>query len=488
MQATEGIESSKNYCKCGCGTEISLDKRYAACHHLRDPDILKKREETTLKRHGVTNISKRNDIKAQKAIKWQAQKPEIIAKYRRTMQTKHGVDNIFQVPEIKEIILQKSNEKRDETVAKIQQGRKETFLDKLDGRLGGLNIEKTFSGDTYYGVDRVNKYPFKCLTCGAEFTGTIDDGSVPVCTVCNPDLRKVGTSELEREVAKCIHDIVKYPLVIGSRTIIPPDELDIFAPEHNIAIEFDGIYWHSELAGKNRYYHKKKTEAANKLGIRLIHIFENEWVLKRDIVISRLKNLFGKNRYKIYGRKCKIAEIDRQTSNMFLNKYHIQGDASASIRLGAFYKNHLVAVMTFVRVRHDVHGGYELVRFASIYNFSCIGVAGKLLKDFENRYCPNRLKTYADVRWSEGNLYTMLGFRFIHRSNPNYFYFKGNLDLKSRIQFQKHKLPETLDSFDINKTEWENMKDNGWNRIWDCGNMVFEKLYDTPINSAIVGD
>ncbi len=470
-------EQRKNYCKCGCGAEIALDKKYAPYHHLRDPEVLKKRDETTLKRHGVTNISKRDDIKEQKSVKWQAQKPEIIAKYRKTMQKKYGVNNIFQVPEIKEIISHKCDEKRKETVKKIQEGRRNTHLMLLDRRLAELSLIRTFTDVEYNGTGRVNKYPFKCLICGNEFSGTIDDGEAPVCRICNPDLRKIGTSELERTLTNAVQAIVNYPLVVGSRTIIPPEELDIFASKHNIAIEFDGIYWHSDLAGKTRNYHKNKTNRANKLGIRLIHIFENEWVFKHRIVISRLRNMFGKSRYKIHGRKCKILEIERKVSNRFLNKYHIQGDASASIRLGAFYKNRLIAVMTFVRTRHDKMGGYELLRFASIFNFSCVGVAGKLLKAFERKYHPTRLITYADLRWSEGNLYKTLGFTHKHTSNPNYFYFKDNLELKSRIKFQKHKLSDILNIFDQNKTEWENMKANGWNRIWDCGNMVFEKIY-----------
>lgn len=470
------MELAKNYCKCGCGTEIAADKRYVACHHLRDPDVLKRRDETTLKRHGVTNISKRSDIKKQKSIKWLDRKDETLEKYRNTMMQRYGVDNSFKLPEVKETIQQKWKENQDEIVEKIQVSCRESFLVSLDFRLRILNLVRMFTNEEYAGVDRENKYPFKCLTCGMEFTAVLDDGMVPKCSVCFPNLDKRGTSDMEQEIANYVQSITGVPLVCGSRTIIPPLEIDMYLPERKLAIEFDGLYWHSELAGKKQSYHKHKSEMAEKAGIRMIHIFESEWVLKKKIVKARLKNLLGANRYKIYGRKCQIRNVDRKVAQVFLNKYHIQGDASASIRLGAYYKNRLVSIMTFVKARHDKGGGYELLRFASIANFTCIGTAGKILAEFERQYPSTRLITYADRRWSDGNLYFKLGFVFKHVSDPNYFYFKDDLVLKSRVQFQKHKLKIKLKEFDNTLSEWQNMKINGWNRIWDCGNMVFEKI------------
>ena len=139
--------------------------------------------------------------------------------------------------------------------------------------------------------------------------------------------------------------------------------------------------------------------------------------------------------------------------------------------------NRLVAVMTFCKARFDKTHEYELSRYATINHFSVIGGAGKLLAEFEREYSPKSLVTYADRRWSVGNMYNKLGFRHDHNSSPNYFYVK-NQKRYSRQMFQKHKLKNKLEKFDVNKTEVENMKDNGYYRIFDCGNMVFEKIYN----------
>ena len=134
--------------------------------------------------------------------------------------------------------------------------------------------------------------------------------------------------------------------------------------------------------------------------------------------------------------------------------------------------------MTFSKPRFDKRHEWELVRFCSKIGWHIPGAAGKLLKAFERAYAPKSLVSYADRRWSTGNLYKALGFRFVRNSLPNYWYFKNpSLRLESRIKYQKHRLKGLLPKFDENKTEVENMKANGYSRIFDCGNMVFVKEY-----------
>lgn len=269
----------------------------------------------------------------------------------------------------------------------------------------------------------------------------------------------------------------------NNRSFLSNKEIDIFIPSYNIGIECNGIYWHSELRGKNRNYHLNKTKLAQVKNVKLIQIFENEIINQPKIVISRLKSLLNLNKYSIYARKCKIQEIDNQFKNKFLNKYHIQGEDKSSIKLGLFYKNRLVAVMTFCKYRtalgrKNIKFEYELSRFCCIHNFNVVGGASKLLKYFERIYKPKKIISYADRRWSNGNLYFKLGFHYHHNSKPNYWYFKNNnLQLYHRFNFRKNILSKKLEKFDPNLTEWENMKNNGYNRIWDCGNMLFIKEY-----------
>jgi hypothetical protein len=260
------------------------------------------------------------------------------------------------------------------------------------------------------------------------------------------------------------------------RSIIPPYELDLYLPDNNFAIECNGLYWHSELNGKNMNYHLNKTELCNKRGIFLIHIFENEINKTPRIVKSRLKNILNLNKYKICATKCEVKEINAKVKNQFLKKYHIQGADRASIKLGLFYKNRMVAVMTLCKNR--VNSKWKLSRHAVINEFSISGGAEKLLEYFEKRFSPKKIIGYTDLRWSHGDFYYKLGFEKISQSKPNYWYFKGNFyNFYSCLKFKKDKLSKKLKTFDPKKTEWENMKDNGWNRIWDCGGLIFEKTF-----------
>jgi len=298
----------------------------------------------------------------------------------------------------------------------------------------------------------------------------------------------INVSEEENNLYKIIK--LYFPDVIArDRERINPLELDIFIPSLNIGIEYNGLYWHSEECGKGRNYHLNKTNLCNSKKIKLIQIFENEWILKNKVVISRLKHLMGITNKSIYARKCEVREIDSITKSKFLNKYHIQGNTNSSVNLGLFYKNRLISIMIFGKRRialglEHVENNYELLRFCSIFHFKVVGGASKLLKYFERKYNPISIISYADKRWSQGNVYNKLGFQHIRDSKPSYWYFKGNdYQLYHRFSFRKNILSKKLNIFDKNLSEWNNMKNNGWNRIWDCGTMVFIKEYEQTKNN-----
>jgi hypothetical protein len=245
---------------------------------------------------------------------------------------------------------------------------------------------------------------------------------------------------------------------LNTRKIISPLELDVFIPSHNIAIEFDGLYWHSELH-KPSNYHLNKTELCEKQGIQLIHIFEDEWRDKRDIIKSRLKNILGLTNNKIFGRKTQIKEVNSIDAKEFLNKNHIQGNVNSSIKIGLYLNNELVSLMTFGKGRIALGGDsnqYELLRFCNKLDTSVIGGADKLLKYFIKTYKPKDIISYADRRWSQGDLYEKLGFDNTHNSSPNYWYIINN-KRKYRFGFRKSILVKQ--GCDINKTEHQIMLD-----------------------------
>lgn len=284
-------------------------------------------------------------------------------------------------------------------------------------------------------------------------------------------------SILESDIAEFIASSTDCKVLTSVRDILPSGkELDIYIPELRLAFEIDGLYWHSE-ALKGKDYHLDKTNEAEKLGIHLVHIFESDLASKRAITESRILNLLGKSN-KVYARNCTLVDVSAKEAKEFCDINHIQGHAMGSIRLGLLYNGSLVALQTFCKSRYTKSTDYELLRYCSSLGTVVVGGASKLFSEFKNRYPTSSVVSYADRRWSIGALYKALGFTLSHCSSPNYWYFKGR-KLESRVKYQKHKLPAVLQTFDESKTEKENMLDNGFNRIFDCGNMVFTYIPST---------
>jgi hypothetical protein len=289
------------------------------------------------------------------------------------------------------------------------------------------------------------------------------------CVKCSNN----GISKNEKEINNFLTNL-NIVTKTNDKKILDGLELDIFIPSHNIAIEYNGLYWHSEQY-VTLNHHLNKTELCEEQGIQLIHIFEDEWLFKQDIVKSRLKNLLGLNDSKIYGRKCIIKEVSSKDSKEFLNKNHIQGNVNSSVRLGLYYNNELVSLMTFGKGRIALGGSviensYELLRFCNKLNTSVIGGADKLLKHFIKVYNPKEIISYADRRWSKGDLYEKLGFNFIHNSKPNYFYI---FDKKRKYRFGFRKDILIKQGFNEHKSEHEIMLERGVYRIYDCGNKKY---------------
>jgi len=291
------------------------------------------------------------------------------------------------------------------------------------------------------------------------------------CPVC---MANKTTSTQEKEIVTYIKSLKKdIEIKQNSRSIIAPNELDIFLPEYKLAIEYNGIYWHTEKNGKKgRNYHLTKTKQCVEKNITLLHIFGNEWKEKKNIWKSIIANKINKIE-SIYARKCEIKKVGNEQSKNFLNDNHLQGSVGASYKIGLFYEKKLVSLMTFSKPRFNKTVDWELARFATKLNIRVIGGASKLFKYFLKENKNSSIISYADKRFSEGNLYKVLGFKEEKDSPPNYFYTKDNGKLWSRVKFQKHKLKNLLEDFNFELTEWENMQKNKWDRIWDCGNKVF---------------
>lgn len=263
---------------------------------------------------------------------------------------------------------------------------------------------------------------------------------------------------------------------MANRQILIGKEIDILIEDKKIGIEFNGVKWHTEWFGKkDRNYHINKTIQCNEKGYGLIHIFEDEYMLHKEIVLNKLSHILGiqQDLPRIAGRKCTIKEINKNDADTFLNIYHIQGSSRSTVYLGSYFNDKLIAVMSFKKILNDTDD-YDLTRFASDYNYVCQGVGGKLFKYFIKNYNPSSIISFADRRWTvdiNNNVYTKLGFTLVDKLKPDYRYYNNNVDryqrfhkfgFRKQIINRKYGLPLTM-------TETEMVKELGYDRIWDCG-------------------
>ncbi len=216
--------------------------------------------------------------------------------------------------------------------------------------------------------------------------------------------------------------------------------------------------------------------------IRPFIIFEDE--LSKDFIINKLQHYIGPSTQltRIHARKCEIRKIDNKTKSSFLNEFHIQGNVAANLTYGAYYENELIAVMTFnpPRIslgyknpdRSTYEGIWELSRFVTNINYRIPGIASKLLTAFKRENTWKKIISYADKRWSVGNLYDVLGFVMEKSNNPDYCYIIDGAR-KHRWNYRKDRLRETMDNYDSKNTEYQNMEAAGYWRIWDCGTLRY---------------
>lgn len=325
--------------------------------------------------------------------------------------------------------------------------------------------------------DETSRATAKCLKCSHVFSFT-NQVFYParlskinkLCPVCQP--RITYSSKNEKEVLDFIRSVYSGSVVPNDRSVLGGREIDIYCPDLKIGFEFTGLYWHAEKQNPENKHLIWKMQFAAKEGVTLITIFEDEWASKPNIVKSRIAGLLGLHTEKIHARTCIIKHVDAKMKNAFLTANHIQGKDTASVAIGLYKDDSLVSIATFKK-SNFVKGGdgsqWELSRFCSLNNTRVVGAAGKLIHYFMNTLNTEKLPliSYADRRWSTGQLYKSLGFTFSGISSPSFWYTNDYKLRVHRSALMKHRLIETEE--DKLLTGWELAQRRGYDRIWDCG-------------------
>lgn len=424
-----------------CGKEVKIQFRrynksvnnggYYTCSSKCGKE---KRIKTTIERFGHENHFKSENFKE---------------KTKKTSLIKWGTEHFRQSEKWKFENGEKEIKKRKDTIF-------QHFL-KNNPLVVGQDDENFIINCEIHGHIKTNKKIFSTR----KIIGT------ELCSKCKPVDKNISGKEVL--VGKLIGQLYDGEIITSYK--IGRKEIDVYLPEFNLGFEFNGLRWHSELfVDKN--YHLNKTNLCKQNNVRLIHIFEDDFDNRPQIVKSIISNVLNKSR-KVYARKTEIKKIEnKNVIKTFLDYNHLQGFVNTNINYGLYHEGELISLMTFMKTRKILDktvnvNEYELIRFCNKVDISVIGGASKLFKQFIKDYTPNKVLSYCDISWANGNLYKQLGFKYNGITKPNYFYVI-NKNRENRINYQKHKLVKKGHPKEL--TESQIMNNMGYFRIYNCGN------------------
>lgn len=501
--AKYGVENAMHVAEIRKKQETTMLDRYGATSPFASPIVQEKIKETNIDRYGAetplgseairekiaeSNLKKygqRNNpmIEARKTFADQYdglnpfQISEIAEKAKATMLSRYGVEKALESPEIYTKMCDALEQKHGV--------RNVMLLKSVRDDLAARNIER-------YGWPSPNQKHFgkmasEILTDPEKFKIQFEHMSLREVSLklgiaydtarkwCVKHGVELSHSTYEDAIAKFLQD-QGLNVRRTDRKLIKPYELDIAIDDCKLAIEFCGLYWHSERHNKSSDYHLNKLTRIKENGWRLITIFEDEWLYKREIVEQRLLHAIGRSTKGVPARKLMIRNLSANEAKTFLDKHHTQGGgAYGFVNYGACDGDTIVAVMTFAKPRVALGrktGAVELLRFATDGR-NHPGVASRLFSAFIKEYSPDEIISYADRRWSEGDFYAKLGFVFERNTPPNYWYFHASKPVREyRFKYRKDKIKNLVEGGE-SMTERQIMIELGYTRIWDCGHAKF---------------
>jgi len=517
------VSQASDFCsiKCSKRSQRTKDKRnatnlkrYGVSNPFSDSEKI---QHAVYAKYGVTNVSHLDNVKDIISKKNTENASSRMAKTKATVQQLYNADWYSKTPKWKEKTIATNNMKFDADWTfqskAIQDQIKETNLERYGADNPSKNVDVinkiATTKQEQYGDPKFNNTKKTKQTMNDRFgchsqqthwnkstldimqndtllkdfvldktiTQAADELGVAPTTLRNTLQSKDIDFYIKRknQYETFISDILDYHninYITSDRKILNPKELDFVLPDHNIAIECNGIFWHSELMGKGRNYHIDKTLACQHNGIQLIHIWDYQIDSKLTIVNSMINHLIGKTQNRISARQTTIVEIGSNDYYNFLNDNHLQGPVYSSTRIGLEFNGKLVAVMGAGKSRFKTDE-YEMHRLAFLNNHLVIGGASKLFKHLLNMEVAPTIISYANQDHSTGGIYDTLGFKQVGMSGPTYQYFK-NRKVENRIKYQKHKLASLLEHYDASLSEWKNMQNDGFNRFWTTGNIKYE--------------
>lgn len=447
--------------------------------------ISNKRQRTNQQRYGVSNTAQTPQARQRHAetyadadrvqqINQQAKNTKLLrygdagynnrSKAQQTLEHAHGVRNPMQIPAVAKKSATTRRKNWDPQVLLCAN------YDRITANvLDQLELEVLTPREQYHGVASRPEWLFRCIHCNNQFRKRFDYASLPRCKSCYPAQPRYQSKQ-ELEILEYVREIHSGAVISGDRSLIAPYEVDILIPKANLALEFCGLYWHCELSsGRGRLYHRRKMDQLREQGIRLITVFSDEYEQRPHVVKSIIAGLLGANSQPaVHARKCTAAEITAAQAKQFHDCHHVQGSTNtASSHWALIHNSEPVLVMSF---RRTGKGTWELSRMSS-----CARVRGGATKLFEHwvaQVDPVSVTTFADLRWSQGDVYQVMGFQQAGEVPPMQSYVIGYQTRVPKRTFSKARL--VAEGHDPKHSEWEILQNQGVDRIWDCGKIKYQ--------------
>ena len=253
---------------------------------------------------------------------------------------------------------------------------------------------------------------------------------------------------------------------------------DFYIKEFNYLIFIIDPEMYNEKTTNNKFLYDLRKKL-DEMEIESLFIYKSEIVKNYEIYWNRLLYKFNINSVSVYARQCEVKEIDNDTYKKFLKEFHLQGYVSSKIKLGLFYNDILISIMSFGVPRFTKNYEYELSRYCSRTGYKIVGGASKLFTFFVKNYNFNNIICYSDMMIGYGNFYEKLGFKRLNDTGPGFQWYHPNTQqIYNRRGFWKNQLSKKLESFDPQISAHNNMRNNGYYKIFNLGNNVFvyEKL------------
>jgi hypothetical protein len=439
-------------------TQATCQEKYGVDSPFQSPEIQEKIKETNLKKYGVENVFSLKQFRADPLMGWTS---EAIAKREETLQKRYGVRQLKDIEGISEKIrasqMQDFIPRNEEQMVAIKSAESlREFILKLENKPNFLELSSLLGIQASRCAIYVDRYELRDLIS-----------------------TNYGRSAAEKEIEKFLIDLGLKVISSWRGLGSTKREIDLFLPDLNIGIEYNGLYWHSTLY-RDRLYHSQKTLFARKKGIHLIHIYEDEWRLKQEIVKNKIRLLTDRLPREVYAHNCIVEKLSDEKTNIFLDQYHLQGANQADFSYGLYNREILVAVMSFNQSRAaEEEGKFELSRFVS--SQIIIGGFDKLLSYFLKQVSVKEIYTYIDLRWSDpkNNIYLNNNFSLVEISEPTCFYLlnkNGEPGFSIRVKesnFIKNNCLELFPDASPDLTKQEIMENYGYSRIYDCGAAKF---------------